>query len=156
MIRNVRLAKLVLPLLLTAVGLAGAVAGCGGDDASGSGGGAGSLSISVAEPAPNATVTVPFTVTVQASVPLGTTDSGKHHVHVWFDDDESAYQVVEAPTTQITSLPAGPHVIHVSLRNANHSPAGAESQVAITVGGAGGAPPPAPTDTTEPEPTYDY
>jgi hypothetical protein len=156
MIGNVRVARLVLPLLLTAGGLAAALAGCSGDDAGGSDGGG--LSVSVTDPAADATVAVPFTVTVQASVPLGPEDSGKHHVHIWFDDNESEYRVVETPTTQITDLPSGPHIMHVSLRNANHSAAGAETQVALTVSGAPGAPTSAPAETSTPDgpPTYDY
>ena len=81
----------------------------------------------------------PFTVTVASSVPLGTTESGLHHVHVWFDDNENDYQVVEAPSVTISDLTAGPHVVHVSLRNANHSAAGAETEVPITVGASAAA-----------------
>lgn len=150
MIGKVRLSGRVLPLLLAA----GVLAGCGADDATGAGG-AGGLSVSVAEPAAGATVSVPFTVTVQASVPLGTTESGRHHVHIWFDDNADDYQVVEAPTTQVTQLSAGKHVMHVSLRNANHSPAGAETQVEITVGDGSGGTQPAPA-TSAPGSGYGY
>ena len=138
---------------LVAIGaLAAVLAGCGTDGPA-AGAGGDSLSVAVREPAPNATVTVPFTVTVAASVPLGATDTGRHHVHIWFDEHANEYRVVEAPTVEITDLPAGQHIMHVSLRNANHSPAGAETQVPITVGGARASPAPA---GTEPDQPYGY
>jgi hypothetical protein len=138
MIANVRRATAALALLAT-------LAACGGTDAA-AGDGGGGMSVSVTEPAPDAMLEVPFDVTLTASVPLGPTESGKHHVHVWFDGNDHDYQVVEAPTVRIATLAAGPHVLHVSLRNANHSPAGAETEVPITVGG-GAAPAPAAPET---------
>jgi hypothetical protein len=66
----------------------------------------------------------------------GGADTGRHHAHIWFDDHADDYRVVEAPTVEITDLPAGQHVMHVSLRNANRTPTGAETQLPITVGGA--------------------
>jgi hypothetical protein len=134
MIANVR----PLSLVAAAIALTTALAGCGGDGAA-AGKSGGAMSVSVAEPAANATVAVPFTVAVTASVPLGKTESGKHHVHVWFDDNENDYQVVETPTVQITDLAPGNHVLHVSLRNSNHSPAGADTATPITVSGASGS-----------------
>jgi hypothetical protein len=131
-------------------------AGCGGssggsDDAGGNGSGGGGMSLKIVEPADGTSVSPPFTVKVQASVPLGTTGSGKHHIHVWFDDKANDYQVVEADHVDVDSgkLPAGQHVIHASLRNANHSAAGAEAEETVMVTG-GGAPAPAasPTQTS--------
>ena len=148
MIANVRRAAAALALLTT-------LSACGGNGAeTGDGGGSG-MSVSVTKPTADATVAVPFEVAVTASVPLGPTESGKHHVHVWFDDNEDDYQVVETPTVRITELAPGPHVMHVSLANANHSPAGAEAEVPITVGGAG-APAPASGPASEPAPDDPY
>ena len=126
-----------LRLLATAGALAATLAACGAEAPTAGDGDA--FTVSVSEPAANATVAVPFTVTVASSVPLGTTESGLHHVHVWFDDNENDYQVVEAPSVTISDLTAGPHVVHVSLRNANHSAAGAETEVPITVGASAAA-----------------
>jgi hypothetical protein len=91
-------------------------------------------------------------VKVESSVPLGTTESGEHHIHVWFDDKANDYQVVEADNVQVDSgkLGSGQHVIHASLRNANHSAAGAEAEATVMVSTGGGAPAstsPTPTDT---------
>jgi hypothetical protein len=128
-------------------------AGCGGGSSGDSGGGSGGggLTLQIAEPADGTSVTTPFTVKVDSSVPLGTTESGKHHIHVWFDDKANQYQVVEADNVQVDSgkLGAGQHVIHASLRNANHSAAGAEAQATVMVTAGGGAPAPASPSATD-------
>jgi hypothetical protein len=118
-----------------ALGLGLALTACG---TANGGEATGSLSVSVAEPESGTMVTVPFTVRIDSSVPLGPSESGQHHVHVWFDGQENDYLIVESETVEITDLPAGAHTMHVSLRNANHSAAGAETEIPITVGDAGG------------------
>lgn len=140
------------------------LAACGGGDAeSGAppagGGGGGGMTVSIVEPASGATVNTPLNVKVDSSVELGTTDSGKHHVHVFLDGDDSNYLLVESTSGQITNKPQltpGSHTLHVSLRNADHSPAGAETQIPITVGAGGGAPAPASTPPDEGEDPYGY
>jgi hypothetical protein len=129
--------KIFLALVL-AVPLA--LAACDSDPAS-----AGQLSVSLVSPANGATISAPFTVKLRSSVPLGPTDSGKHHVHIYFDDHADDYTIVESDTAQITSAPAGEHTLHASLRNANHSPAGAEATVKVMVGSS------TSTDTPEPK-----
>ena len=131
---------LALGLVLTA---------CGTADAGDAGG---SLSVSVAEPESGTTVTVPFTVEIDSSVPLGPSESGLHHVHVWFDGQENDYLIVESETVDITELATGAHTMHVSLRNANHSAAGAETEIPITVGDAGGG---GGATSDAPDPTSD-
>ncbi|MEU2201737.1 hypothetical protein [Isoptericola sp. NPDC019482] len=110
-------------------------AGCGGDD--GSGGGSGGMTLEITAPDDGATVDVPFTVELSSSEELGPTESGAHHVHVFFDGDDSEYQVVESDSVEITDLPAGEHEIDASLRNADHSPAGVETSITVTVGEGG-------------------
>jgi hypothetical protein len=150
---RIRIVAVLSALLLLA-------AGCGGDSGdsgdSGSGGSGGGLSLRIVEPTEGAQVSTPFTIKVEAGVPLGTTESGKHHIHVWFDDNANDYQVVESDQVEIDSgkLAPGEHVIHASLRNANHSAAGAEVEQAVTVTGAGG-PAPASPDQTD-SGTYGY
>jgi hypothetical protein len=122
--------------LAAAAAMVATLAACSGTDSSA--GGDGNLSISVVEPTSGAAVTVPFTVRLNSSVPLGPTESGKHHVHIWFDDNEAQYLIVESDTVQISNAPAGTHTMHVSLRNANHSPAGAEATTPVTIGDAPG------------------
>lgn len=135
--------------LKIAIGVAmlATLAACTGTNGA-TGGDSGKLSVIVVEPTSGATVSTPFTVKVDSSVPLGPSESGQHHVHIWFDDNESDYLIVESTTTQITDAPSGQHTMHVSLRNANHSPAGAEATTPITIG-SGGGPVPSPSSASE-------
>lgn len=135
--------------LKIAIGVAmlATLAACTGTNGA-TGGDSGKLSVIVVEPSSGATVSTPFTVKVDSSVPLGPSESGQHHVHIWFDDNESDYLIVESNTTQITDAPSGQHTMHVSLRNANHSPAGAEATTPITIG-SGGGPVPSPSSASE-------
>jgi hypothetical protein len=144
----------------TAIGLASAVlmlagtalAGCANGDT----GSAGDPEVSIEQPAAGATVTAPFTVTVKTSSPLGSESSGNNHVHVYFDDKRNDYVIGETEQVTIPQAPPGTHLLHVSLRHANHSPVGPEAQVSVTVSGAGGttggpsAPAPADDDSTGP------
>ncbi|GAB2487589.1 hypothetical protein GCM10027063_31470 [Promicromonospora xylanilytica] len=123
-------------------------AGCGGGDG-GTGGGygggpgvggdaeGGGMTLEITSPQDGDTVEVPFTVELASSEELGPTDSGAHHVHVFFDGDDQEYQVVESDSVEITDLPEGEHVVNASLRNADHSPAGVEAEVTVTVGAGG-------------------
>lgn len=142
-----------IALLLLAPAL---LVACSNEDRDGGGGGG--MSVSIAEPAKDAKVTMPFTVKVDAGVPLGPTESGKHHVHLWFDGDANDYAVVESDSVQIVpglralsgkamQLTDGRHTIHVSLRNANHSAAGADTEIDVQVGGTATAETPAPAAT---------
>ncbi|MCK9793772.1 hypothetical protein M1843_08455 [Isoptericola sp. 4D.3] len=121
--------------------LALVAAGCGGDDGAPGGDGAaasaGGMTLEITAPDDGATVEVPFTVELSSSEELGPTESGAHHVHVFFDGDDTEYQVVEGGSVEITDLPAGEHQIDASLRNADHSPAGVETSVTVTVGEGG-------------------
>jgi hypothetical protein len=130
--------------------MAATMAACSNDESSG---GSAGTSLQVTAPAANATVTVPFTVTFDSGVPLGDETSGLHHVHLYFDDNSDDYLVVESTTVQVTNAPAGTHVMHLSLRNANHSAAGAETQVALTISAAPGGSPATPTAPASPTPS---
>ncbi|MFD7022459.1 hypothetical protein [Promicromonospora sukumoe] len=109
----------------------------GGSGSSSGSGGGGGITLKITSPDDGATVDVPFTVDLSSSVPLGPTESGKHHVHVYFDGEDQQYLVVEGDSVQVTDLPAGEHEIDASLRNADHSAAGVETHIDVTVGAAG-------------------
>lgn len=119
-------------------------AGCGGGSGGGGyggnrdGGGGDGMTLEITSPEDGATVENPFTVDLSSSEELGPTGSGAHHVHVFFDGDDQEYLVVEGETVEVTDLPEGEHVVNASLRNADHSPAGVETEITVTVGGAGG------------------
>jgi hypothetical protein len=107
----------------------------------------GEPTLSISQPAAGAAVSVPFTVQFASSVPLGDEATGLHHVHLYFDDHSDDYLIVESTSVQVTDAPPGQHVMHLSLRNANHSPAGAEIQMAVTVNGGSQSPAPRQSDT---------
>ena len=113
-------------------------AACGGDDdgtttASGEGG----MTLSIAAPDDGSEVSVPFTVEFDSSEELGPTNDGVHHVHIYWDGDDSEYTVVESDSVEVTEAPEGEHTLNASLRNADHSPAGVESEITLTVGSGG-------------------
>jgi hypothetical protein len=108
-----------------------------GNGAAGSGGDESTLEITA--PEDGAKVGGTFTLEFSSSQELGPTDSGAHHVHVWFDADESNYEVVESSSFEVSGLSSGEHEVTASLRNADHSPAGAEETITVTVGAGEGA-----------------
>jgi hypothetical protein len=138
--------------MLTALGAVVLVAasGCGGgtaDTGSSGGGGGGADTVTIKEPADGASIGIPFTLRLDSKEALGSTDSGKHHVHLYFDGDDSAYEVIESDSVQITDkspavkgLAPGEHELDISLRNADHSPAGFDTSIKVTVSGGGGQP----------------
>ncbi|HJU98059.1 MAG TPA: hypothetical protein VJ644_08790 [Jiangellaceae bacterium] len=127
------------------------VSACAGDDAATtSGGGDGGMSVEILQPADGDMISVPFTLEVDSSEELGTTDTGLHHVHIFFDGDDSSYEVIEddnrepreitADSPAVEGLEPGEHVLNISLRTADHSPAGAEAEVTVNVEAPGGSP----------------
>ncbi|HEX6578578.1 MAG TPA: hypothetical protein VF082_09420 [Jiangellaceae bacterium] len=144
------------------------VSACAGDDgddaATTSGGGDGGTSVEILQPADGDTISVPFTLEVDSSEELGTTDTGLHHVHIFFDGDDSNYEVIEddnrepreitADSPAVEGLEPGEHVLNISLRNADHSPAGAEAEVTVNVEDPG-ASPAEDSDDSE-SPSYGY
>lgn len=139
-------------LALSAAALALVLTACGGDDDANttSEGADGGPSVEILQPADGDTLSVPFTLVVDSSEELGTTDSGNHHVHVYFDGDDSTYEVIEsgngeeheigAGSPAVEGLETGEHTLNISLRNADHSAAGAEDEITVTVEDAGSGP----------------
>jgi hypothetical protein len=114
------------------------VAACGADDdgtttASADGG----TTLSIVAPDDGAEVSLPFTVEFDSTEELGPTEDGVHHVHIYWDGDDSEYTVVEADSVEVTEAPEGEHTLNASLRNADHSPAGVEAEITLTVGSGG-------------------
>lgn len=111
---------------------------CGDDDDGGSATTSeNGMSLSITAPDDGAEVSLPFTVEFDSSEELGPTEDGVHHVHIFWDGDDSEYTVVEADNFEITDAPDGEHTLNASLRNADHSPAGVETEIAVTVGEGG-------------------
>jgi hypothetical protein len=124
-----------LLLLVGAVALLAAACGGGDGTSDAAGAGGGEMSLAIATPADGASVTEPFTLKVSSSVPLGEPDSGRHHVHIWFDGQEADYKINYTDSFQVEGLPAGEHVLTAALANADHSLAGPRSEITVTVGG---------------------
>jgi hypothetical protein len=142
----------------TVAGDPGAETG-GGSDSGGGGGGDGDLTISIADPADGATVDPGFQVEVDPSVDVGEPDTGLHHVHLYYDGNQSdgEYDIVysiDEPWTVDRDLPPGEHTIEAFIANADHSLTDASDEITVMVGeGAGGG----GTDTTGSDRgPYDY
>lgn len=129
-------AAIVFLLAVTACGGTGSDAGTGSDR---------SDQLSITSPDDGASVQLPFTVSWDSTAPLGPVDSGRDHVHVYLDGEDSDYQVASGTRLRVKNLSPGEHTLVVSLRNADHSPAGAEASIDVTVGG-GGSPTPSDGD----------
>jgi len=129
----------------------------GGSDSGGGGGGAGDMTISIAGPADGATVEPGFQVEVDPSVDVGEPDTGLHHVHLYYDGNQSdgEYDIVysvDEPWTVDRDLSPGEHTIEAFIANADHSLTDASAEITVTVGeGAGGG-----TDTTGSGGPYGY
>lgn len=117
-----------------------AVTACGGTGSDAGAANQASKGLTVTSPQDGARVTLPFTITWDTSVSLGPPDSGKDHVHVYLDGTGGEYTVATGRRLRVTTLSPGEHTLVVSLRKADHSEAGAESSVDVTVGGNGGSP----------------
>jgi hypothetical protein len=156
-----RLAPVALLATLALTALA-----CSDDDTATTGAGSGSggdMTISIADPAEDAQVGGSFDVTVDSSVPLGEPDTGRHHVHLYYDGNtaEGDYDIVYGTTATVDRLDAGEHTIEAVIANPDHSTTDARDEITVTVGdeagtsGNGGG---ATTTTTEGDSVgeYDY
>jgi hypothetical protein len=122
----------------------------GGEETVASGGGDGSFAIT--SPSDGAEVSLPLTLKFSSDEKLGPTDTGAPHVHVFFDGDDSDYEVVESDSFEVAGLSPGQHTITASLRNADHSAAGAEAEISVEVTEGGGG----DTDEDSEGDDYDY
>lgn len=156
MTRKHRLAAVTaLPLLLAA-------AACG-DDSSDSadgdtatGGGDDELTIDIADPTDGAEVGESFDMAFDVGVPLGEPDTGRHHIHVYYDGatEQGDYDLVyEDSFTVERALGPGEHEVEAVIANADHSLTDASDTVTVTVGdGATGS---SGDDTEDTEDTGD-
>jgi hypothetical protein len=119
---------------------------CGSDSGDDAGTTSGAEKVTITSPADGATVQVPFKLAWDSTVPLGPPDTGKDHVHVYVDGDESDYTVVGGTTFQVKDLAPGEHTVEISLQHADHTPVGPTSEVTVTVEGGGGSESPTSDD----------
>ena len=136
-------------MAIVPLGLGLAACGDDGDETStgqsgedGDGGGGDDLTLDIASPADGDAVGESFDLEIDSSVDLGEPDTGLHHVHVFYDGNESdgEYDLVyEESFTVERQLGEGEHTVRAVLANADHSLTDASDEVTVTVGGAGGA-----------------
>jgi hypothetical protein len=113
-----------------------AVACSGDDDDDAAATGAGDMTIAVTEPGDGAEVGPEFDVTVDSSVPLGEPDTGRHHVHLYYDGNtaEGEYDLVYGPSFTVDRLDPGEHTVEAVIANADHSLTDARDEITVTVG----------------------
>ena len=105
------------------------------------GGGASGASIAFDSPSDGMTVSVPFQVKLNSSLPLGAPETGNHHAHIYFDTistNQADYDIVYGTSEMVTRpLSPGKHTLIVALANPDHSLAGPQQQITVTVSAAG-------------------
>ena len=129
----------------------GLLAACGDDEASaGSDGGSG---LTITTPDDGATVGTTFDVTWDSDVELGEPDTGRDHVHVFVDGHSNDYTVVGGNEFTLEDLSPGEHTVNITLQHADHSSAGQEDEISVTVDEDGATTP--PDDEQDEEETED-
>jgi hypothetical protein len=130
------------------------LAACGGGSSASS---AGPASIRITAPANGATVARRFTVTLDPSVAIGEPDTGRHHVHLYYDGNRTTnqadYDIAYRTSFTVTRLAPGEHTIEAVIANADHSVTDAHTEITVTVSASGGGDGARATTTTAP---YDY
>jgi hypothetical protein len=124
----------------------------------GAGGSASNATIGFVKPSDGAAVTIPFDVQLEASEPLGEPSTGQRHAHIYFDTgtDAADYDIVYGTTWTVTrQLTPGQHTLTVALANPDHSLAGPQQDITVTVSGGSASPSSAPSSDGEmtPSPT---
>jgi hypothetical protein len=124
------------------------LAACGDDGASASDG---PLSVEIVSPDDGATVGSSFEMDLDPSVPVGEPDTGRHHIHVYYDGNtaEGEYSIVYGTTLTVDGLSPGEHTLEAAIANADHSLTDASDEITLVVGEGGSvseAPSEAPSD----------
>src|SRR5262245_40125084 len=100
MIKRLRMSVVLGAVLLLGATACGESADAGsGGSGSGAGGSGGDskMNVKVVEPADGATLDGPFKLKVDSSVKLAPMETGEHHLHLYFDGDDSNYELVLGP-----------------------------------------------------------
>jgi hypothetical protein len=156
--RRSRRRRLAL-VLGTVLSLALLAAACGGGDDSASAGGA-SPTVAISSPTDGATVGREFEVELDVNFPIGAPDTGRDHVHLYYDGNraEGEYGIAYAKTFTVTGLAPGQHEIEAVVAHADHSTTDAHSDpITVTVTDSDtGAATSGTTATTSGDDGYDY
>lgn len=125
------------------LGLATALTAACADDASSPSGEAtgqqdAGTSLEILTPGDGDAVSVPFEVQVDTNVELGEIDDERHHLHVWFGDDQSDFELATSTTAQVEEAPGGETTLWVQVHTFEHQPASDPVSVTVTVDNGGG------------------
>jgi hypothetical protein len=99
-------------------------------------------SVDVTAPTQSATVGESFEIDVDTSAPIGEPDTGRQHLHFYYDVEPGAedYDLVYDLPFKTRQLSPGQHTVHVVVANADHSITDVRQDLTITVEpGAGDA-----------------
>jgi hypothetical protein len=133
--RRRRLAQAALGATLPIALLAAA---CSSDSGSASTGGA-SPTVAITSPSDGAAVDRSFDVDLAVNFPIGPPDTGRDHVHLYYDGNraEGQYGIAYQKSFTVTGLSPGRHEIEAVVAHADHSTTDTHSKT-ITVDVASG------------------
>jgi Bacterial Ig domain len=128
--------RLALVALGAALPIALLAAGCGSDGNSTASAGSATPTVAITSPTGGATVGRSFEVDLDVNFPIGEPDTGRDHVHLYYDGNrtEGQYGIAYAKTFTVTGLSPGHHEIEAVVAHADHSTTDSHSEpVAVTV-----------------------
>jgi hypothetical protein len=143
--RSSRRVSRLAALTIAVVAIALAASACGDDGASGSGG---PRTVAITAPANNAQVGRSFDVQLAVNFPIGEPDTGRDHVHLYYDGNtaDGEYGIAYADTFTVTGLAPGAHKIQAVVAHADHSTTDTRSEeITVEVTDGAGATDPVPT-----------
>jgi hypothetical protein len=91
--------------------------------------------VEVTAPADGATVGESFDVDVDTSAPIGEPDTGRQHLHFYYDVEPGAedYDIVYSLPFTTRELAPGEHTIHAVVANSDHSITDVRQELTVTV-----------------------
>lgn len=152
-VRPSRSSGSVVAIVALVSALALLAAACGSDDDDVAAGGSGGPTVDIATPSDGWQVGQSFDVEFVINFPIGEPDTGRDHVHLYYDGDFDGgeYGIAYDETFTVTGLSPGEHTIQAVVAHADHSITDARSEE-ITVEvtdddpGTGTSDPPASSD----------
>ena len=155
--RRTRRRRLALAPFGAVLALALLAAACGGDDGTASAGG-GSPTVAITAPSDGASVGTSFDVELDVNFPIGEPDTGRDHVHLYYDGNraEGEYGIAYDTTFTVTGLDPGEHEVEAVVAHADHSTTEVHSEpitVDVTNGEPGAG---TPATTSDADDGHDY
>jgi hypothetical protein len=148
--RRSRLTRQRAAAVIAAVALALTATACGGDDDDAGAGSGDAPTVEITTPADGDQVGASFDVQLALNFPIGEPETGRDHVHLYYDGNmtEGEYGIAYAETFTVEGLSPGPHTIQAIVAHADHSLTDARSaEVSVEVGGSGAGA--GPSDTND-------